>query len=333
MDSVWHIILIFAAFGGFLLAFYIRHKKQAREKMVCPLDSDCDAVIYSEYSKFFGIPVEILGLFYYGLVAVGYALFLVLPALATPFAVFSILALTTAAFLFSLYLTFIQAFALKQWCTWCLMSAGICTVIFATALTISEFGFIALLGRYHDLIVIGHFLGVALGLGGATITDIFFFKFLKDFRISEQEAGVMHTLSQIIWFALAILVLTGIGLYLPEAEELNQSAKFLVKMIVVAVIIINGAFLNLLVAPKLVKISFGEKHKHQPGELHYERKIAFAFGAVSMVSWYSAFILGILRKIPFDFSSLLLMYLLFLGGAIVASQFTERFFVKRANSN
>ncbi len=25
MDSVWHIILFFAAFGRFLLAFYIRH--------------------------------------------------------------------------------------------------------------------------------------------------------------------------------------------------------------------------------------------------------------------------------------------------------------------
>lgn len=331
MDSVWRIILIFAAFGGFLLAFYIRHKKSSHEKMICPLDSDCDAVIYSEYSRFFGIPVEILGLLYYGLVAVSYALFLVIPAFASPLVVFSVLAFTTTAFLFSLYLTFIQAFALKQWCAWCLMSAGLCAIIFATALGVSEFGFVSLLGRYHELILIGHFLGVALGLGGATITDIFFFKFLKDFRISEQEAGVMHTLSQMIWFALALLVLTGLGLYLPEAEELNQSAKSLVKMIVVAVIIINGAFLNLFVAPKLVKISFREKREHRSGELHYERKIAFALGAVSMVSWYSAFILGMLRQIPLDFSSLFLIYLLLLGVAIVASQFMERFFVKRAN--
>lgn len=195
MNALWHIILIFAAFGGFLLSFYIRHKKQTREKMTCPLDSDCDAVIYSEYSRFLGIPVEILGLLYYGLIAVSYALFLVLPAFASPLIVFSVLALTTAAFLFSLYLTFIQAFALKQWCTWCLMSAGLCTIIFATALSISEFGFVSLLDRYHELVLIGHFLGVALGLGGATITDIFFFKFLKDFRISEWEADVMHTLS------------------------------------------------------------------------------------------------------------------------------------------
>src|SRR3989344_2423105 len=331
MDSVWHIILIFAAFGGFLLAFYIRHKKQAHEKMVCPLDSDCDAVIYSEYSKFFGIPVEILGLFYYGLIAVSYALFLVFPVFASPLVVFSVFAFTTAAFLFSLYLTFIQAFALKQWCTWCLISAGFCAVVFATALGVSEFSFISLLAQHHDFIVIFHVLGVALGLGGATIADIFFFKFLKDFRISEWEAETMHTLSQIIWFALALLILTGLALYLPEAEELNRSAKFLVKMIVVAVIIVNGAFLNLLVAPKLVKISFHERHRHEAGELHHIRRIAFALGAVSIVSWYSAFFLGMLRKLPIEFSSLLLIYFFILGGAIIGSQFMERFFVKRAN--
>lgn len=331
MDTLWYIILIFAALGGMLLSFYIRRKKQAHERMVCPLGSDCDAVIYSEHSKFLGVPVEILGLLYYGVIAASYALFLVSPAFAAPSVAFSVLMLTTAAFLFSLYLTFVQAFALKQWCTWCLISAGFCTMIFAAALGVSEFGFVSLLAQYHDSIVMLHVLGVALGLGGATITDIFFFKSLKDFRISKQEAGVMRTLSQITWFALAILVLTGIALYLPEAEELNQSAKFLVKMIVVTVIIINGAFLNLLVAPKLVKISFGEKLAHRPGKIHYERKIAFALGAVSIVSWYSAFILGMLRKIPLDFSSLLLIYLLLLGGAIIGSQFMERFFVKRAN--
>lgn len=332
MIILWNIILIFAAFGGFLLAFYIRHKKSSHEKMVCPLDSDCDAVIYSDYSKFFGIPVEIIGLFYYGAIAISYSLFLAFPHFAPPLIVFAVLTLTIAAFLFSLYLTFIQAFAIKQWCAWCLMSAGICAVIFATALSVSEFGFFSLLAEYHDLIVIFHVFGVAIGLGGATIADILFFKFLKDFRISEWEADVMRTLSQTIWFALAILVLTGLGLYLPEAEELNQSAKFLVKMIVVAVIIVNGVFLNLLVAPKLVKISFGEKHDHQSGELHHERKIAFALGAVSIVSWYSAFILGVAREVPLNFWPLILTYILLISGAIVASQVMERFFVKRANS-
>ncbi len=328
MNSILHIILIFTAFGGFFLAFYIRHKKQANEKMICPFNSDCDAVVYSDYSKFFGVPVEILGMLYYGIIAVSHALFLAFPNLISQFSIFTTLVLTIVAFLFSLYLTFIQIFTLKQWCVWCLVSAGICTVIFVTVLSVSGFGLIPLLESHHELILIGHFLGVAIGLGGATITDILFFKFLKDFRISEKEANVIHILSQIIWFALAILVLTGIGFYLPEAEELNQSAKFLLKMVVVVVIIINGAFLNLLVAPKLVKISFDKEYGRGGRKLHRIRKIAFALGAISIVSWYSAFILGMLGKISFDFPFLLLIYLFLLIGAIIVSQFMEKFFSK-----
>lgn len=329
MNNIWHIILIFAAFCGFFLAFYIRHKKQTHNKIACPLNSDCDAVVYSEYSKFFGIPLEIIGLLYYGIVILSHALFIVIPVFAVPVVVFSVLILTITAFLFSLYLTFIQVFTIRQWCVWCLISAALCAVIFATALGASEFNFVSLLIKYHNFITIIHVLGVTLGLGGATITDILFFKFLKDFRISKQESSVMHTLSQIIWFALAILILTGIGLYLPEAERFNQSTKFLVKMIVVSVIIVNGAFLNLLVAPKLVKISFNKEYERGDRKLHRIRKIAFALGAISIVSWYSAFILGMFRKSSLNFSSLLLTYILLLGVVIITSQFVERFFSKR----
>ena len=41
-----------------------------------------------------------------------------------------------------------------------------------------------LLSVYRPLILILHILGVVLGLGGAIISDIFFFKFLRDFLIS-----------------------------------------------------------------------------------------------------------------------------------------------------
>ncbi len=145
MDTFLHILIILAALGGFSLAFYIWHKKQVREKMVCPLNSDCDAVIYSKYAKFFGVPIELIGLLYYSIVAISYAVFLVFPSLSSPLFVFGILVITTTAFIFSLYLTFIQAFNLRQWCTWCLMSAGLCIVIFVSAIIVSQFGFMSLL--------------------------------------------------------------------------------------------------------------------------------------------------------------------------------------------
>ncbi len=131
-----YILIIFASFFGFLLALYIRHKKTAKEEIICPIGSNCQNVIHSEYSKFLGIPVELLGLFYYGFTALFYGALAAMPVLKISSGfILGVLTFSFAAFLFSLYLTFIQAFYLRAWCTWCLVSAGLCTLIFFSALS------------------------------------------------------------------------------------------------------------------------------------------------------------------------------------------------------
>src|SRR3989344_8017665 len=325
-----YVIIIFVAFSGFLLAAYIRHKKVSKESLVCPLKADCDTVIFSDYSRFFGVPIELLGMAYYLIVAIAYGVFLAAPVSMPQFVVFGVFSMTVIAFLFSLYLTFVQAFALKQWCTWCLASAGMCTAILGLAVFASSYDPTIILKEYRTVILTLHLIATAIGLGAATITDVFFFKFLKDFKISELESDVLNTLSQVIWFALAMIILTGIGLYVPVSERLMVSSKFLMKMVVVAVIVINGAILNLLISPKLIHISFGEPHEHQSGELHKTRKLAFALGAVSITSWYSAFILGAIRQPPFSFSQLLGIYLTILAIAVIGSQIMDRMVAKKA---
>lgn len=179
------------------------------------------------------------------------------------------------------------------------------------------------------VILIAHMIGVALGVGGATVSDVLFFRFLKDLKISHFEARILNTLSRIIWLGLIILIISGIGLYIPNAERLSQSSKFLTKMVVVLVILANGIALNLIVSPKLKKISFEKKHEHVTGELRRLRKIAFALGAISITSWYSALILGSLRSIPYGFLIVLSAYLLILFSAILVSQFAEYLLSKR----
>ena len=163
MDNINYIVLIFTAFLGFLLAFYIRHKKQAQKKLICLLNFDCDAVIYSKYSKFLGIPVEIIGLLYYGAIALSYGFFLFLPNLVSTTFIFVTFVFTVSAFFFSLYLTFIQMFTLRQLCTWCLTSTVLCIVILVNAISISGLGFILLLKQYHQIILISHIMAMALG--------------------------------------------------------------------------------------------------------------------------------------------------------------------------
>ncbi len=324
------LIIIFAAFSGFLISSHIRNKKRTNQHLVCHLGSDCNTVIHSEFSRFFGIPLEILGMLYYGITAIGHGLILALPTALPSWFLPVFLILAAIGFLFSAYLVFIQGFTLRQWCTWCIFSASLSTAIFAAALVGDIGGLAELLVENRHFIVILHAFAMAIGVGAATITDVFFFKFLKDSKISESESEVLHTLSQIIWAALGMVVITGVGLYLPQAAILNESIKFLLKMFVVLVIIINGAFLNLYISPHLIQISFGASHDHKPGELHHIRKFAFALGSISISSWYTAFILGSIDLLPLSLPFAFALYLAVLAVAITASQILEKLFSRRA---
>jgi len=150
---------------------------------------------------------------------------------------------------------------------------------------------------------------------------------------SKKEKEIMDTLSQIIWFGLAVLLLSGIGLYLPNASALNATPKFLVKMIIVCIIILNGAVMNILIAPQLVKLSFKSLAKKKNTRLILLRRLSFALGVISITSWYSALILGVTPKdVPIPFLGILSLYIAALIVAILCSQFYERYLVRMANN-
>lgn len=130
MEQIGKILIILFAFVGFLIASYIRGKKQAEKPLVCPLEGSCENVVHSEYSTLFRVPLEIWGMLYYGITTVSYILFLMFPELTPALASHALLVVSAIAFLFSIYLTGIQAFFIHHWCTWCLFSAGISTLIF-----------------------------------------------------------------------------------------------------------------------------------------------------------------------------------------------------------
>lgn len=317
-------ILSFISLAGFSLARYIHKKKTEKRPLMCPMKTRCEDVVTSDYSKMFGIPLEIFGMWYYGTLAVVYGFFSIFPATHLPLVSFVLVLISLVAFVVSLYLIFVQAFALRAWCTWCLMSAFLSTTIFAISLMTSTADFISVLIKYKTIIVILHAIAATIGVGAATITDVFFFRFLSDRKISVFEADVLNTLSKVIWCALGLLIITGFGLYIPSTEVLHVSSKFVVKMAGVAVLIINGVALNLVVSPRLMHISFGEMHRHLDGELVRLRRIAFALGAISISSWYMIFILGSVRSIPLPVSSLLPLYFAVLVVAVIVSQIVDR---------
>ena len=126
------ILLMFFGFTGFVLAFYIYHKKHENKPLVCPLRSDCNAVITSRWSRLAGIPVEILGMCYYATIVILHAVVATYPFVFSSTVEHVSLIVSAIAFCFSIYLISIQAFVLKQWCMWCLCSATLCVLIFLT---------------------------------------------------------------------------------------------------------------------------------------------------------------------------------------------------------
>lgn len=185
---------------------------------------------------------------------------------------------------------------------------------------------------FRHYILLLHIFGTTLGLGGAIVTDILFMRFLKDFRVSMEEKEVLDTLSLVIWSGLGILVVTGIGLFWPHYSLLLQTPSFVMKMVIVGVILINGLILNFYVSPKLTSMVFNDPVANG-ANINTARKLSPIFGGVSIVSWASAFFLGAMSSyIDYSFKTLLEIYLLLLAAGIFGSLAMTRYkFGKKIN--
>ena len=81
--------------------------------------------------------------------------------------------------------------------------------------------------QLHTLFLIIHLFGVALGAGGAFMSDGAFFASLKDRKISKDEFGILKITSQMTWVGLILLLVSGAGLFAMNPEVLSASTKFL----------------------------------------------------------------------------------------------------------
>ncbi|MBP9676943.1 MAG: vitamin K epoxide reductase family protein [Anaerolineaceae bacterium] len=128
------IIIQIAALIGFLDSLYLTYIKVFNAPIYCtPGLGDCDVVNASRYSILFGIPLAVYGMIGFGLVF----LITLLDKEHTFIAEYQNLMLfgiSFAGFLFSLYLTYLEAFVIRAFCQWCVLSAIAMTVIFITTI-------------------------------------------------------------------------------------------------------------------------------------------------------------------------------------------------------
>jgi uncharacterized membrane protein len=131
-DIIIRVILFLAGVTGFFIARHIyRHKKDVENvPLTCPVGFDCTTVVHSDYSRILGVRVEVLGMIYYALISLSYLFLIFMPDNLPILVIGLLLGISSLAFLFSVYLTGVQAFILKNWCSWCLVSAGLSVIIF-----------------------------------------------------------------------------------------------------------------------------------------------------------------------------------------------------------
>lgn len=174
---------------------------------------------------------------------------------------------------------------------------------------------------YKQISTIVHVFSVVIGMGSALVSDILFNNFIKDKKINISENTTLSTLSKVVWVSLFCIVLSGIALFLSDPIKYSNSVKFFVKMTIVGVVIINGYMFQRVVHPALKKISFTDTNIHH--KYVKIRKMSFAFGAISLASWLSAFVLGMLSSIPFSYFQTMTFYILICIAGIIVSQFAD----------
>jgi len=320
----YYLAVIVSSIAGLWIAFYIALYKKKKIQLYCPLKGKCEKVIQSEYSRFLHIPVEYLGIAYYAVMSVFYLLFLFSPGYEMAhFTLLPVLVgLSFLAFLFSLYLTYIQISIIKEFCTWSFASAILATLIFLSVLKGTSPDIISLLIDLKGVVFGLHVFGLSLGFGGTIFSTVLFYKFLKDYRIEKHEFLILKQLGQLIWLGLGILIVTGFALYVPEAALLNDSPRFILKIMLIGIVLANGLFYNLFIMPHLTIIPFRQllvRHK----SLRDVRKLAFALGSVAVVTWFYIFMLGIMRQSYVPYELLLGGYMMLLSAGLFVSQAAE----------
>jgi hypothetical protein len=167
------------------------------------------------------------------------------------------------------------------------------------------------------VLLIAHLGGVIIGAGAALMTDLIFFNSMRDGILSRTELRFMRMGSITVVAGLLILLVTGIGLFLTNPLEYLSSDKFLAKMTVVGVLILNGIVVHIIHLPRMFR--HADEFFLSSDEFMRNRHILFACGAISGTSWLTAFVFAGLPKGVFEYGELMLVYAAVLIVAVALS--------------
>ena len=158
------------------------------------------------------------------------------------------------------------------------------------------------------------------------MSDLLFFKSVKNLKISKTEMKFLELGSYQIWAGLVLTIFSAFSFWI-FFPAVAQAPKILAKTTIFLVILVNGIFLNLWVTPFLKKhleVNLAESQSFRKA-----RTILFSSGAVSILSWYYVLVLGAWRNLEASYRVLIGMYLALLLVAVVCSNFIGRYKLRK----
>lgn len=127
------LIIVFASIGVLDTLYLVYHKVRGTDVACFFFPKEwCHRVQHAPQSKTFGIPNSIAGLCMYVVILLSIYFFL-----AGSISFWLARGVITFGFLFSLYFTYVQAFVLRAFCTWCVVSAINFIVMFIAAFSVN----------------------------------------------------------------------------------------------------------------------------------------------------------------------------------------------------
>ncbi len=135
-----------------------------------------------------------------------------------------------------------------------------------------------------------HFVGLAWGVGGATIGAIIFAKSEKNPEMGPAVMKIMPEISKLVWLGLILLLISGVGVSSYVTSPID-AGLLAVKHVVVVLIVIFGIIIGIS-SKKLIKLAPKPERKPSPRFLKTRERMKY-LGIFNLFLWYLVIILAV----------------------------------------
>lgn len=159
----------------------------------------------------------------------------------------------------------------------------------------------------NTLVLYAHLLAACVSIGVLLLQDLALWR-SRNRVLTKEEVGALRNTANIVFIALLVLWVTGLGLvtlgYFENPQEYFSNQKLWAKFSVVIILSLNGFFLHFYSFPRVAG---------DCAILHLsatEQKLIGCSGALSTASWLFACYLGIARNWNYsiEYPSIMLLY-------------------------